>query len=68
MRSFLCWECPDDREHCEETGHYNTRTVAHCHCGEKVLCDSFTNTCNCGQEFNRSAQPLKPRDQWHDHI
>ncbi len=34
-------------------------------CGEWLLCDRFTNTCDhCGSDFNMSGQMLAPREQW----
>ena len=35
-----------------------------CDCGEDVECHDFTNTCQCGADFNMSGQRLAPRDQW----
>ena len=38
--------------------------VVICDCGEDVECHDFTNTCQCGADFNMSGQRLAPRDQW----
>lgn len=35
-----------------------------CHCGRKLLCSHFTNTCDCGTDYNMSGQRLAPRSQW----
>jgi hypothetical protein len=37
-----------------------------CNCGEQVTCSDFTNTCECGQEYNFAGQALKQRDQWEE--
>ena len=41
-----------------------TRPVIQCACGEEVLCAYFTNTCDCGAEYNRFGQQLADRSQW----
>lgn len=33
-------------------------------CGREVMLYSFTNTCECGAEYNTSGQKLAPRSQW----
>lgn len=33
-------------------------------CGEEVYCDHFTNTCECGADYNMSGQRLAHRAQW----
>ena len=33
-------------------------------CGRKVWLERFTNTCDCGADFNMSGQRLAPREQW----
>ena len=35
-----------------------------CVCGETVECSAFTNTCECGRDYNWSGQLLAPRSQW----
>jgi hypothetical protein len=36
-----------------------------CSCGEIVLLDGFTNTCDrCGADYNYAGQLLAPRSQW----
>lgn len=39
-------------------------TVVKCDCGEKVWCMEFTQTCECGADYNMSGQRLAPRSQW----
>lgn len=34
------------------------------HCGETVVLSGFTNTCDCGADYNMSGQELAPREQW----
>lgn len=29
-----------------------------------MVCRSFTNTCECGADYNMSGQMLAPRHQW----
>lgn len=33
-------------------------------CGDKVELSGFTNTCECGADYNMSGQRLAPREQW----
>ena len=33
-------------------------------CGEEVVLYGFTNTCECGADYNMSGQELAPRSQW----
>jgi hypothetical protein len=35
-----------------------------CSCGRRVDLHSFTNSCDCGAEFNSFGQPLSDRSQW----
>jgi len=35
-----------------------------CDCGSSVACRNFTNTCECGADYNMSGQLLAPRSQW----
>jgi hypothetical protein len=34
------------------------------HCGEEVILDRFTCTCECGVDYNGFGQELAPRSQW----
>lgn len=38
--------------------------VVLCDCGREVLCDRFTNTCDCGADYNFAGQRLADRSQW----
>ena len=38
--------------------------IVTCTCGRKVECPNFTNTCDCGADYNFAGQLLAPRDQW----
>lgn len=33
-------------------------------CGRVVELRGFTNTCECGADYNMSGQKLAPREQW----
>jgi len=35
-----------------------------CDCGREVVLSGFTNTCECGTDYNQSGQLLAPRSQW----
>jgi hypothetical protein len=35
-----------------------------CACGRNVECPAFTNTCECGRDYNWAGQLLAPRSQW----
>lgn len=41
-----------------------TRPVIACACGAEVLCSHFTNTCDCGRDYNMSGVQLADRSQW----
>lgn len=47
---------------------WENRIVQHaqgrCHCGLTVELHGFTNTCECGTDYNMSGQELAPRSQW----
>ena len=34
------------------------------HCNKEVPLHGFTNTCECGTDYNMSGQELAPREQW----
>jgi hypothetical protein len=39
--------------------------VIRCECGDEVLCEDFTNTCDrCGADYNFNGSLLAPRSQW----
>ncbi len=39
-------------------------TVIDCHCGRKVDCYDFTNTCKCGADYNFNGDLLTDRECW----
>ncbi len=41
-----------------------TVPVIRCGCGQEVYCSGFTNTCDCGRDYNHAGQQLAPRSQW----
>lgn len=43
---------------------YVEPAVGRCSCGREVFLEGFTNTCECGLEYNSSGQELAPRSQW----
>lgn len=48
-----------------ETGkEYLCDRIGKCECGEEIILDCFTNTCECGRDYNMSGQLLAPRSQW----
>lgn len=38
--------------------------IIKCDCGEELHCDRFTNTCDCGRDYNMSGQLLASREFW----
>jgi hypothetical protein len=38
--------------------------IIKCNCGQEVYLHGFTNTCECGADYNMGGQRLAPRDQW----
>ena len=38
--------------------------VIKCACGEEVVCERFTNACECGRDYGRSGDLLASRSQW----
>lgn len=42
----------------------NEPTIGRCSCGEEVVLDGFTNTCECGIDYNWAGQQLAPRYLW----
>jgi hypothetical protein len=49
----------EKREH-----HYTSPAIGECACGEEVSLSGFTNTCECGRDYNMSGQLLADRSQW----
>lgn len=48
----------------EDIGGGRSRPVIRCECGSEIVCYNFTNTCECGIDYNMSGQELAPREQW----
>jgi len=46
------------------TSCYAEPAVGLCDCGKEVTLYGFTNTCECGRDYNMSGQLLAPRCQW----
>lgn len=44
---------------------YTEPTIGECNeCGAEVVLSGFTNTCDCGCDYNMSGQMLAPRECW----
>lgn len=43
---------------------YTEAAIGECACGEEVHLDRFTNSCDCGRDYNMSGQLLADRSQW----
>ena len=43
---------------------YTSPAIGKCGCGRHVTLANFTNTCECGADYNSSGQALAPRSQW----
>ena len=43
---------------------YFEDAIGLCDCGREVYLHGFTNTCECGADYNMSGQRLAPREQW----
>jgi hypothetical protein len=49
----------------ESVHDYTEPAVGECEqCGSDVVLGGFTNTCECGADYNGSGQLLAPRGQW----
>ena len=40
------------------------RLEIRCDCGESLLCTGFTNTCECGLDYDMDGNKLADRSQW----
>ena len=47
-----------------DTHSYTEPAIIKCHCGCNVELYGFTNTCDCGADYNMSGQQLASREQW----
>jgi hypothetical protein len=43
---------------------YWTPKIGKCSCGKEVELSHFTNTCDCGRDYNSGGWLLAPRSQW----
>ena len=43
---------------------YSEPAIGKCSCGLEVVLANFTNTCECGADYNSSGQMLACRSQW----
>jgi len=57
-RGEMNWEILD------ATKSYVEPAVGRCVCGEEVMLSGFTNTCDCGRDYDSSGVLLAPRSQW----
>lgn len=48
----------------EHVWSYTQPAIGKCSCGHRVELDAFTNTCDCGRDYNMSGQLLAPRRFW----
>lgn len=46
------------------TNHYREPAIGKCGCGREVELANFTNTCDCGVDYNSAGQQLADRSQW----
>ena len=53
---------PDGVERREHT--WREPAVGLCDCGQEVELGNFTNTCECGRDYNSGGQLLAPRENW----
>lgn len=54
-------------EICEEAGmnpNLCINKIRVCSCGRDVMLIGFTNTCDCGKEYNMSGQELTLHEEW----
>ena len=35
-----------------------------CHCGQEIICSGFTNTCDCGSDYNWNGDLLASHECW----
>jgi hypothetical protein len=43
---------------------YYQPAIGRCDCGQEMTLGRFTNTCECGRDYNSAGQMLAPRSQW----
>lgn len=45
-------------------GWKHTPAIGKCDCGRQITLSGFTNSCECGADFNSAGQRLSPRSWW----
>lgn len=48
----------------EHHNSYMEPAIIRCECGQHVTLHGFTNTCECGRDYNLDGALLAPRSQW----
>ena len=48
----------------KRVNHYTKSRIGLRYCGEEVHLDGFTNTCDCGADYDSNGNLLAPRSQW----
>ena len=43
---------------------YRQPAIGECSCGQEVCLGGFTNSCDCGRDYNSVGQELAPREFW----
>lgn len=67
---LIAAQCEHDSEHYAppvvetSTHRWTVPGAIECGCGLEVELDRFTNTCECGRDYNMSGELLAPREQW----
>ena len=46
------------------TGNKVEPAIWKCSCGRELTCEEFTNTCECGKDYNWNGTLLASREQW----
>jgi hypothetical protein len=66
LHSCLCGEFKLEEPYVQKhESFYTEPCIGKCDaCDEQVYLTHFTNTCDCGADYNMSGQRLAPREQW----
>lgn len=43
---------------------YTQPRIGRCECGEEIYLDRYTNSCDCGIDYDSAGYALAPREQW----
>ncbi len=57
-------EVPGELNQYGMTRMINIPAIGKCSCGEEVILSGFTNTCECGIDYDINGHRLAPRSQW----